>query len=95
MCAELLCFFIVFDDELKVSESCLVEDVWKACGDTWLSAMEAKMEVEIVVCNGMVTCETDVTFLLQKDSPLSEGWQFMECQYEDFRKTWVILSCTL
>ena len=66
MCAELLCFFIVFDDELKVSESCLVEDVWKACGDTWLSAMEAKMEVEIVVCNGMVTCETDVTVFAPK-----------------------------
>ena len=59
-------FFIVFDDELKVSESFLVEDVWKACGDTWLSAMEAKMEVEIVVCNGMVTCETDVTFFASK-----------------------------
>ena len=50
-------------DELKkrVGGRC-----WKACGDTWLSAMEAKMEVKMVVCNGMVTCETNVTFRSKK-----------------------------
>ena len=44
-----------------------MEDAFQACGDTWLSAMEAKMEVKmVVVFNGMVTCETNVTFCSKK-----------------------------